>query len=112
MGTNVKIDTSVPKAIINLRVAPIWATQAEYDHACQNRQLVSNYLLADVLAPFLKNGLLQTYIEKGETLDIMSNHFFINDCQPRQGIINNQTVIELEVGFTQETFFKKQVMAD
>ena len=73
LGTNVKIDTSVPKTIINLRVAPIWATQAEYDHACQNRQLVSNYLLTDVLSSFLKNGLLQTYIEKKEILGIVLN---------------------------------------
>ena len=97
LGTNVKIDTNVPKTIINLRVAPIWVTQAEYDHACQNRQLVSNYLLTDVLSSFLKNGLLQTYIEKKEILGIVLNRFFINDYQPRQGIINKQTVIELEV---------------
>ena len=42
----------------------------------------------------------------------MSNHFFINDCHPRTGIIDNLTVIELEIGFTQETFQKKQIIAD
>lgn len=38
--------------------------------------------------------------------------FFLNDCRPKSGIVDKHTIIELEVGFTQEVFNKKQVLAD
>jgi len=52
------------------------------------------------------------YVERGETLKIDNQEFFLNDCRPKSGIVDKQTIIELEVGFTQEIFKKKQVLAD
>lgn len=52
------------------------------------------------------------YVEKGETIMIDRQEFFVNDCRPKCGIVDKQTIIELEVGFTMEVFKKKQVLAD
>lgn len=52
------------------------------------------------------------YVEKGETILIGKQEFFVNDCRPKCGIVDKQTIIELEVGFTREVFKKKQVLAD
>ena len=52
------------------------------------------------------------YVEKGETILIDNQEFFVNDSRPRCGIVDKQTIIELEVGFTKEIFKKKQVLAD
>ena len=43
---------------------------------------------------------------------ICDREFFVNDCYPREGIIDLQTLIEVEVGFTREVFQRKQVLAD
>lgn len=52
------------------------------------------------------------YVERGETIKIDDQEFFINDCRPKAGIVDKQTIIELEIGFTHEVFKKKQVLAD
>ena len=52
------------------------------------------------------------YLEKGETLIIAGREFFVNECQPRSGIVDASTILQVEIGFTQETFQKKQVLAD
>lgn len=52
------------------------------------------------------------HVEKGETILIDNQEFFVNDCKPKSGIVDSQTQIEIEVGFTQEVFKKKQVLAD
>lgn len=52
------------------------------------------------------------YVERGETLKIDNQEFFLNDCRPKCGIVDKHTIIEMEVGFTQEVFKKKQVLAD
>jgi hypothetical protein len=36
----------------------------------------------------------------------------VNDCKPKCGLVDKQTLIELEIGFTREVFKKKQVLAD
>ena len=43
---------------------------------------------------------------------IGKQEFFVNDCRPKCGIVDKQTILELEVGFTKEVFKKKQVLAD
>jgi hypothetical protein len=50
---------------------------------------------------------LPSYIEKGETLIICDQEFFVNDCYPREGIITALTQMEIEVGFTREVFLRK-----
>ena len=51
-------------------------------------------------------------MEKGETIVIDNQEFFVNDCKPKSGLVDKQTIIELEIGFTREVFRKKQVLAD
>lgn len=43
---------------------------------------------------------------------IDNREFFVNDCKPKNGIVDSQTVLETETGFTIEVFKKKQVLAD
>jgi hypothetical protein len=62
--------------------------------------------------PYYQNSGLTCFLEKGETLRIASREFFVNDCWPRQGIVNASTQIEVEFGFTREVFNRKQVQAD
>ena len=57
------------------------------------------------------SGILR-YVEKGETLSIRHQDFFVNDCQPRNGIVDEDTSLEIEVGFTETVFREKQVLAD
>lgn len=52
------------------------------------------------------------YVEKGEAVMVDTQEFFVNDCKPKCGIVDKHTIIELESGFTQEVFKKKQVLAD
>jgi len=40
------------------------------------------------------------YLEKGETIMIAGQEFFINECQPRTGIVDESSIIEVEIGFT------------
>ena len=47
------------------------------------------------------------YVEKGETILIDNQEFFVNDCKPLSGIVIKQTQIEIEIGFTREVFKKK-----
>lgn len=53
-----------------------------------------------------------SFVEKGETIKIDNLEFFINDCRPKMGIVDMQTIVEVEMGFTRELFNKKQVLAD
>ena len=53
-----------------------------------------------------------SFVEKGETIKIDNLEFFINDCRPKMGIVDMQSIIEVELGFTRELFHRKQVLAD
>ena len=52
------------------------------------------------------------YMKRGETLKIDNQEFYLNDYRPKFGIVDKHIIIEMEVGFTQEVFKKKQVLAD
>lgn len=56
-----------------------------------------------VLQPYFFGGHM-CHLEKGETIKIAGHEFFINECQPRTGIVDESSIIEVEIGFTQETF--------
>lgn len=58
------------------------------------------------LNPYFFCGFI-CYVEKGETLLIDNQEFFVNDCKPKCGLIDKQTIIELEIGFTKEVFKRK-----
>jgi hypothetical protein len=57
-----------------------------------------------ILVPFYQKSGLTCFLEKGETLRVASREFFVNDCWPRQGIVDRSTNIEVELGFTREVF--------
>lgn len=110
-GTEVKINQNMPKNIRTVRIAPIWPTNEEFKQAQANKDETKQLLKTEILMPYFFCGLM-CYLEKGETLKIAGKEFFINDCQPRTGIINKETIINVELGFQQEVFQRKQVLAD
>lgn len=77
----------------------------------QNRAAAFERLRDEYLNPYFMSGIM-CFVEKGETIMIDDQEFFVNDCKPKMGIVDKQTQIEIEVGFTQEMFKKKQVLAD
>ena len=110
-GTEVKMDSSMPKAVRVVRVAPIWPTQEAFNTASRKANETIKLVRNEILQPYFFGGL-SCYLEKGETIKIAGHEFFINECQPRTGIVDQTSVIEVEIGFTAETFQKKQVLAD
>jgi hypothetical protein len=110
-GTEVKIDSNMPKSVRVVRVAPIWATQHAFQAASAKASETTKLIKTQILQPYFFGGAV-CYLEKGETIKIAEHEFFINECQPRTGIVDESSIIEVEIGFTQETFQKKQVLAD
>jgi hypothetical protein len=94
-----------------MRVAPIWDTDNQHEDATNKKNETFEYLKQNYLYPYFYCGFM-CYVEKGETILIDNQEFFVNDSRPRCGIVDKQTIIELEVGFTREIFKKKQVLAD
>jgi hypothetical protein len=72
---------------------------------------VQEYIKSNYLIPYFFGGFM-SFVEKGETIKIDNLEFFINDCRPKMGIVDMQTIVEVEMGFTRELFNKKQVLAD
>lgn len=68
--TDIRLDAEIPKAIKNIRIAPIWVSNDSYNNAVTNKEEVLKRLKQDVLLPYLQLGGLPSYIEKGETLMI------------------------------------------
>ena len=97
----------MPKNIRNVRIAPIWTTQADYEKANQHKVEVAIKIKKEMLEPFLQSGGLPRYRETGETLMICDTEFFVNDWYPREGIIDSLTILDIEVGFTREVFQRK-----
>lgn len=97
--TDIKIDSSTPKPIQVLRIAPIWEKENEYERANSHKNETYDYLKQTYLHPYFYCGFM-CYVEKGETIMIDKQEFFVNDCRPKCGIIDKQTIIEIEVGFT------------
>ena len=109
--TEIKIESSTPKAVQVMRIAPIWEDDTAHERANTHKQETFEYLKQNYLHPYFYCGFM-CYVEKGETIIIDNQEFFVNDCRPKGGIVDKQTIIDLEVGFTREVFKKKQVLAD
>lgn len=86
-GTEIKIDSSVPKRVQNLRIAPIWEDDATYEEACTKTAIVQEYIKSNYLIPYFFGGFM-SFVEKGETIKIDNIEFFINDCRPKMGIVD------------------------
>ncbi len=98
-STDIKIDSSTPKPVQVLRIAPIWQTDEQYERASSRKRETFEYIKQTYLNPFFFCGFM-CYVERGETIKIDDQEFFLNDCRPKYGIVDKQTIIELEVGFT------------
>ena len=93
----------MPKSVRVVRVAPIWPTKEAFNQANRRCEQTIKLIKTQILKPFFFGGSM-CYIEKGETVKIAGHEFFINECQPRTGIVDETSTIEVEIGFTQETF--------
>ena len=98
-GTEVKMDSSMPKSVRIVRVAPIWPTQEAFNIANRKANESIKLIKSQILEPHFFGGLM-CYLEKGETIKIAGHEFFINECQPRTGIVDESSIIEVEIGFT------------
>ena len=94
-----------------IRLAPIWDTDTKQEEVLRNKNASLDKLKEAYLNPYFLCGFI-CYVEKGETILIDNQEFFVNDCKPKSGLVDKQTLIELEVGFTREVFKRKQVLAD
>ena len=97
--TEVKMDSSVPKSVRMLRIAPIWDTSEELKKAQRSNNDILSLVKNQILKPYFFGGLM-IYLEKGETLIIAGREFFVNECQPRSGIVDASTILQVEIGFT------------
>lgn len=82
----------MPKSVRMIRIAPIWQTSEELKNAQSNHNETLNLVRSQILKPYFFGGLM-TYLEKGETLIIAGREFFVNECQPRSGIVDDSTII-------------------
>ena len=86
-STEIKIESSTPKPIQVMRVAPIWATDAKHEQANERKQETFENLKINYLNPYFYCGFM-CYVEKGETILIDNQEFFVNDSRPRCGIVD------------------------
>ena len=66
-GTEVKIESAIPKEIQILRIAPIWDTNAQQEEAVRNRSETFDFLKQNYLDPYFYCGFM-CHVEKGETI--------------------------------------------
>lgn len=72
----------------------------------RNKNETIDFVKSSYLDPYFYCGFM-CHVEKGETILIDNQEFFVNDCKPKSGIVDSQTQIDIEVGFTLEVFKKK-----
>lgn len=109
-NTRVKID-DYAKPLQFIRIAPIWKDEKTCKRVNQNFKEYENYMRLNYLNIYFHSGLLR-FVEKGETILIENIEFFVNDCRPKNGYVDDKTHIEIQTGFTKENFKKKQIQAD
>ena len=66
-GTEVKIDSSTPKRIQVLRIAPIWENDQQQEDTIKNKSTTFLKLKENYLNPYFFCGFI-CYVEKGETI--------------------------------------------
>ena len=108
--TRVKIDDYV-KPLSFARIAPIWKDKKICKEVNENFSEYERYIREQYLDVYFHSGLSR-FVEKGETIFIKNLEFFVNDCRPKNGYVDDRTTIEVQTGFTQENFKRKQIQAD
>jgi hypothetical protein len=86
-----------------LKIAPIWKSKEELEKVMKKKDAFFREMLDSYIYPYFLNGILRL-AEKGENLIIRDQMFFINDCSPKSGFVRETTFIEIEIGFTEDTF--------
>lgn len=109
-NTKVKID-DYAKALNFIRIAPIWKDERTCKEVNENFVEYEKYIRHQYLDIYFHSGLSR-FVEKGETIFIENLEFFVNDCRPKNGYVDDRTHIEIQTGFTQENFKRKQIQAD
>ena len=108
--TRIKID-NYAKALNFIRIAPIWKDEKTCKEINENFTEYENLISQKYLDVYFHSGLSR-FVEKGETIFIENIEFFVNDCRPKNGYVDDRTRIEIQTGFTQENFKRKQIQAD
>jgi len=108
--TKVKID-DYAKVLNFIRIAPIWKDEKTCKEVNENFTEYEQYIRRQYLDMYFQSGLSR-FVEKGETIFIENLEFFVNDCRPKNGYVDDRTHIEVQTGFTQENFKRKQIQAD
>ena len=109
-GTTVRVeDHSKPLSFV--RVAPIWKDERTCRQIMENFDDYEEDIRKNYLDTYFKSGLTRM-VEKGETIHIENMEFFVNDCRPKVGYVNFETSFQIQTGFTEKTFKKKQIQAD
>mmetsp|Transcript_22985 Transcript_22985/g.17421 ORF Transcript_22985/g.17421 Transcript_22985/m.17421 type:complete len:122 (+) Transcript_22985:1136-1501(+) len=107
----IKIESQTPKNVEKLKLAPIWPDKVDMARLREKKEYYWKKLEDRYVNPFFLSGIFR-YVEKGETLIVRRQQFFVNDCTPKAGIVSDKTIIEIEEGFSEEVFRQKQVLAD
>jgi hypothetical protein len=109
-GTKVKID-DYAKPLNFIRIAPIWKDERTCKEVNENFAEYESLIRGKYLDVYFHSGLSR-FVEKGETIFIENLEFFVNDCRPKNGYVDDRTNVEIQTGFTQENFKRKQIQAD
>jgi len=108
--TRVRID-DYAQALNFIRIAPIWKDEKTCKEVNENFGDYEKLIGKKYLEVYFHSGLSR-FVEKGETIFIENLEFFVNDCKPKIGYVDERTRIEIQTGFTQENFKRKQIQAD
>lgn len=68
-STDIKIDSSTPKPLQVIRIAPIWQTDKQYEVANAKKSETFDHIKRNYLHPFFFCGFM-CYVERGETIKI------------------------------------------
>ena len=109
-NTRIKIDDHA-KALSFIRIAPIWKDERTCKEVNENFDDYEKLIRKRYLDIYFNSGLSR-FVEKGETIFIENLEFFVNDCRPKNGYVDYHTRLEIQTGFTQENFKRKQIQAD
>mmetsp|Transcript_5890 Transcript_5890/g.5310 ORF Transcript_5890/g.5310 Transcript_5890/m.5310 type:complete len:105 (+) Transcript_5890:1240-1554(+) len=102
----IKIESALPKNIEKIKLAPIWSQEIDLERLHERKEYYLKKLSDKYVNPYFLSGIMR-FVEKGETLIIRKQQFFVNDCNPKYGIVDDKTIIEIEEGFSEEVFRKK-----
>lgn len=70
-----------------------------------------SYIQSQYINPYFLSGV-KKYIERGDVINIENMEFFVLNCLPENGFVNNETIFQVKVGLTKERCLEKIRNAD